>query len=102
VGDEVQDEAIRLHPPARAAVEHVLDRATEEVELGTDGAEGDLGRRLGGWRDAAGRGAHSGGGGGVVEKVFFLPIVAVNVDDWQRHVAERKALPHPPPARRTA
>ena len=32
-------------------------------------------------------------GGGAVEKVFFLPVVAVNVEDWQRQVAERKALP---------
>lgn len=34
-----------------------------------------------------------GEGGGVVEKVFFLPVVAINVEDWQRQVVERKALP---------
>ncbi len=34
-----------------------------------------------------------GEGGGAVEKVFFLPVVAVNVEDWQRQVAERKTLP---------
>lgn len=30
---------------------------------------------------------------GAVEKVFFLPVVAINAEDWQRQVAERKALP---------
>jgi len=34
-----------------------------------------------------------GEGGGAVEKVFFLPVVAVNMEEWQRQVAERKALP---------
>jgi len=32
-------------------------------------------------------------GGGGVEKVFFLPVVAVSAEEWQRQVAERKALP---------
>lgn len=31
-------------------------------------------------------------GGGGVEKVFFLPLVAVSVEEWQRQVAERKAV----------
>ena len=37
-------------------------------------------------------GDHEQGGGGV-EKVFLLPVVALNAEEWQRQVAERRALP---------
>ncbi len=103
VGDPVEPVKVRdgAAPEARRAISSVKRRVRRiEREDGPPEVVEDVEFRL--WNKPEAlrlAGQHlklfgaDGEGGGAVEKVFFLPVVAVNIEEWQRQVAERKALP---------